>query len=999
MPPPNQLELLQCASALADGVLLLSADDTIQFLSSAFCTLWSLEQRAESWQGRPLLELTQALTGRLAEPASTNYCVLPPDGSSQQVQLQTGRRLELCAQLLPVTPACQLIRVRDVTAEQQQQRLLHDLSMVVEQSPNLILRFDAHGSLLYANERAHQFCLGLGAAECDSLQVQLRHLAASTLAQAQPHESEIGAGRHYFRLVVKPMPELGYANLYLNDITYQFQAERYLKQQQVFYTSILNELPGDIAVIGPDRRYRYVNPAAIRDPTIRAWIVGKTDAEYCIYRNVPMERASFRQALFDEALATRAAVEFEEAIGHGEETAYFLRRLQPVFKADGSLDFMIGYGMNITDRRLAQEKLRVSDQLLREQQAFQQLVLDVIPTAVYVREQGQITFANRAMQELLNQTQQLAELIRREPDGPAALAVAAYSRIDAEVLATGREVHTQDSLTLDSGEVRWFQTVKYPFPRPDGQVQVLGASTDITASKQAHLQLERSEKRYRDLQYYAQALIFTHDLTGYLLTANPACARLMGRTISELAGARLAQVLPPRLAREVSRYLEQVAEHGEFRGVLQLNAGPGRRRFILCHSHMVNTPNEPPYVLGYGQDITDLMLTEQQMRRAKNVAEKAAQARTTFLANMSHEIRTPLNGVLGMAALLARTPLLPEQREQLAIIQASGQHLLGVINDVLDVAKITAGKLELEYTPFCLNESIQQTLAPLERQAAEKGLGFSVELPPVSPWVLGDPFRLNQILLNLTSNALKFTPAGNVRVACRQVEHTTQQLTLHFSVSDTGIGIPADKRDKIFDSFTQANADTTRQFGGTGLGLSISQALVERFGGRLTVDSVLGQGSTFAFCITLPQAAAPNNTDELLLDTEPLLGMQILLVEDNTINRLVAREMVVGWGGHVDEAADGPAAVALFEQRTYDAVLMDIQLPSMSGLEVTVRFRQHPDPVRARTPILALTANAYVSDMQQYLAAGMNDCLAKPFDELELCRKLKALRPPTPAAV
>ncbi|WBA43066.1 PAS domain-containing hybrid sensor histidine kinase/response regulator [Hymenobacter canadensis] len=991
--------LHQFAALLPDGLLLLAPDGTIRIINAAYSALWPVPHDPMAWHGRPIAELVAATGTLLANPAGGWGNLTAPAAAPWQLPLQSGRVLELSSARLPEPAAGWLVRAREVTAECQLQAPLQDLASIAEQSPNLVLRFSSQGHLTYANEIARQFRHGLEPAEWHALQDQLRQLATASLRPAGPCEAGLSGGGRHFRLVARPRPALGYTTLYLNDITEQHQAERYLTQQQAFYNSILNELPGDIAVIGPDRRYQYANPAAIRDPAIRAWIVGKTDAEYCVYRNAPMERAEFRRSLFDQALATRTAVEFEEAIPHAGGTSYFLRRLQPVFRPDGALDFIIGYGMNITDRRLAQEKLRESDQLLREQQAFQQLVLDVIPTAVYVREQGQTTFANRAMQELIAQTHGLAELVRQHPDGPEARAVAEYSRSDAEVLATGREVQAEDSLTLDTGEVRWFQTVKYPFPRPDGQVLVLGASTDVTASKRARLQLERSEKRYRDLQYYAQALIYTHNLDGCLLTANPACARLMGCTVAELTAAPLTQVLPLRLAREVPHYLGELAREGEFRGVLQVNAGPGRRRFVLCHSHVVHAPDEAPYVIGYGQDITDLILAEQEMRRAKNAAETAAQARTTFLANMSHEIRTPLNGVLGMAALLARTGLSGEQREQLAVIQASGQHLLGVINDVLDVAKITAGKLELEFTPFNLSESVQQTLEPLARQAADKGLAFSLDLPTASPWVLGDPFRLNQILLNLAGNALKFTPAGSVRVACQLLAHTPQSLTLAFSVCDTGIGIPPDKLAHIFDSFTQANADTTRQFGGTGLGLSISQALVREFGGQLTVDSLPGQGSTFAFQISLPVAAAPAHAADLYLDEEPLLGLRVLLVEDNTINRLVAREMVVSWGGVVDEDPDGPAAVALFEQHEYDVVLMDIQLPGMSGLEVTARFRQYLDARRARTPILALTANAYVSDMQQYLAAGMNDCLAKPFDETELCRKLQALRPTPPAPV
>ena len=1002
-PAPAALPgLAHLLSYLPDGLLLVTTQGEIRLLNERCCTLWPLPGGVAAWQGRPAAELlAQAATLVVDEEGfRARMRALPQRGEASCPHLQPlrdGRTLEIA--FIPVAEPSPgtLVYLRDVTAREQQLAYLRDIASIPEQTPNLVLRFGADGRLRYANEAARTFTGSLAAAERTCLHAGLRAVAATSLRTATEQAAELPAGERYFKLIARPLPAQGYATLYLNDITERHHAEQQQAEQRTFYESILNELPGDVAVIGPDHRYQFVNPAAILNPEVRAWIIGKTDFEYCAYRNFPRQRAEHRYDLFDRALATRTSSELEETIERPEGNLYFVRRMVPVFRADGALHFMLGYGLNITERRLAQEKLREQEELLRQQQAFQQLVLDIIPTAVYVRDQGRITFANRAMQELTGQRQRVLALAAQNPAGPEGQRMRAYLQNDAKVLASGREVHSEDAVPLDSGEVRWFQTVKCPFPRPDGSVLVLGVSTDITASKQDRLRLTRSEKRYRDLQHYAQALIFTHTLQGYVLTVNPACARVLDVPMQALTERPLHTFLPPDLHGQLSPYLHDLAQAGEFRGVIELRPAAGTR-YVLCHSHVVHTPGEAPYVIGYGQDITDLVLAERELRQAKEAAETAAQARTTFLANMSHEIRTPLNGVLGMATLLAKTRLTPEQREQLAVIQSSGQHLLAVINDVLDVAKITSGKLELEQTPFDLCSSVQQALAPLAQQAAHKGLGFRTELPALaSPWVLGDPFRLNQILLNLLSNALKFTPHGSVLLQGRLLAQTPDAVSVEFCVSDTGIGIPADKLTRIFESFTQANADTTRQFGGTGLGLSISRALVEQLGGRLTVESVPGQGSTFTFALTLPRVAPPASTEAADLAEDALSGMRVLLVEDNAINRLVARQMVQSWGGLVDEAPDGPAAVALFEQNHYDVVLMDIQLPGMNGLDVTRRFRQHPDAARAQVPIMALTANAYLSDMQQYLAAGMNDCLAKPFEEAELCRKLQALCP-TPRA-
>jgi signal transduction histidine kinase len=402
------------------------------------------------------------------------------------------------------------------------------------------------------------------------------------------------------------------------------------------------------------------------------------------------------------------------------------------------------------------------------------------------------------------------------------------------------------------------------------------------------------------------------------------------------------------------------------------------------------------FMLGYGLEITDRVLAEQETQQARKVAETATLARENFLANMSHEIRTPMNGVLGVANLLAKTPLTTDQQELLHIIRSSGQHLLAVLNDILDMAKITSGKLELNLDSFDLCESVALAIQPLALQAHTKGIRF--EGPPLRatcpyPMVQADAHRLNQIMLNLVSNALKFTPAGGlVQVKGELLAETPATITVRFTVTDTGVGMEPEVLMRIFESFTQAYADTARRFGGTGLGLSISRALVEQMGGELTAKSTPGVGSTFAFRLTLAKAtgAAPPVAAEEV-DTGVLAGVRVLLVEDNDINRFVARHTMQVWGVEVVEAEEGARGVALFEQQPFDLVLMDIQMPGMSGLEATALIRSHPEAARAGIPLLALTANAFHGDHEKYRAAGMDDCLAKPFDEADLYTKLRKL--------
>ena len=632
---------------------------------------------------------------------------------------------------------------------------------------------------------------------------------------------------------------------------------------------------------------------------------------------------------------------------------------------------------------------------LRENQQFMEQVLDTIPSAVMVRDADQrLVFGNQAMHALW----ELSPFNGPRPLPPQTMDEFKRSaELDNQVFATGQEVTLEESLTLSDGSTRWFYAVRRPLRRPDGTVQVLAVSTDITPLKLIQHTLERSEKQYRDLMTYGQALIGTCDMRGRVITVNPALARLLREDAAALVGTSVTAHMTEEDREGFGHYLAQIDQSGEAQGVLPVYPrGSTELRYLHYHNYVVREPGQEPYIVSHGHDITERVLASKEMKRAKEAAEAAVRARENFLANMSHEIRTPMNGVLGVANLLAKTPLTPEQREYVRIIRGSGQHLLAVLNDVLDMAKITSGKLELNPEPFDVNASIQEAVKPLSLQAIEKGIACVMHRPTTAyPPVVGDAHRLNQVLLNLVSNAIKFTPAGGqVLVTSEALAETADELTLRFEVSDTGVGMAPAVVARIFESFTQAYADTARQFGGTGLGLSISRALVEQMNGTLTVDSTPGQGSIFAFSLTLPKAnqQAPETIPADNFDTGVLQGVRVLLIEDNEINRMVAAWTMQNWGIEVIEAESGPSGLDLFEHDgPFDAVLMDIQMPGMSGVEATTYLRQHRDPVRASVPILALTANAFRSDHERYLAAGLNDCLAKPFEEPELYAKLRRL--------
>jgi two-component system sensor histidine kinase/response regulator len=534
-----------------------------------------------------------------------------------------------------------------------------------------------------------------------------------------------------------------------------------------------------------------------------------------------------------------------------------------------------------------------------------------------------------------------------------------------------------------------------------GREHILAVWTDISERQRALTALRDREELYRTLVNQAgEAIDLVDAETLCFVEVGEAACRLLGYPREELLGRSLAaiqaELSPDRLRTLCDRLLRDGGGCFEARH----RCRDGRILDVQVTVRPVELQGRR-YLLGIWRDVTEQRQAKQELEqyrlhleelvarrtrelaRAKEQAEAASVAKTAFLANMSHEIRTPLNAITGMAYLIRRDGLSPQQAERLDKLEAASAHLLDTLSAVLELSRIEAGKLELAELPLQPAALAAEILAMLQEQARVKGLRLTSELEALPANLLGDPTRLRQALLNYLSNAIKFTRAGQVTLGIRVQAEEAATVRLHCEVRDTGIGIPAAVLPRLFTAFEQADNSLTRDYGGSGLGLAITRKIVERMGGEVGVHSTPGTGSTFWFTVPLkrapaaapgPPAAAVDAALTTLETDHP--GRRILLAEDDPANQQITQALLELVGLVVEVAPDGDTALALAGERQYDLILMDIRMPGMNGLDAARAIRRLPN--QAGTPIVAMTANAFTRDREQCLAAGMNDFLSKP---------------------
>jgi PAS domain S-box-containing protein len=462
---------------------------------------------------------------------------------------------------------------------------------------------------------------------------------------------------------------------------------------------------------------------------------------------------------------------------------------------------------------------------------------------------------------------------------------------------------------------------------------------------------------------------------------------MCGYSLEELIGKKASILFAKGKNQEYIESKNEMRKNGisdAYELCLQIKSGEVKW-WLISGAPRYNDEGDLVGSIGIHLDITQQKLQELELIDAREQAESSVNAKQTFLANMSHEIRTPMNAILGMTNQLGKTNLNKDQHFYLNTIHSAADNLLIIINDILDLSKIDAGKLTLENIGFEPKTVISRVMQVMVHRAEEKGLNFINSFcdARLSPILLGDPYRLNQVLLNLVSNAIKFTHKGDVDISCRVLADFPAKQTVQVTVADTGIGMDESFAKNLFDKFSQEDSSIMRKYGGTGLGMSISKELIDLMGGKINVTSKKGEGTSISIIIDFGKGTIDDMPFKEIVETDTSLlkGKKILITDDNEMNQLVAATILLNYGAEITEAFNGAEAVEKIRETSFDIVLMDIQMPVMDGFEATKIIRES---ISKTLPIIALTANAINGDDQKCIAAGMNDYLSKPFEEAQL---------------
>ena len=760
----------------------------------------------------------------------------------------------------------------------------------------------------------------------------------------------------------------------------------------------VEQSPNSVVITDLDGNIEYVNEAFVK-------ITGYSRAE-AIGKNPRLLRSGkLPKASYDDMWATLNAgdvwkgefINTRKEGGEYTESAF----ISPVRQQDGKITHYVGVHEDITARKQAESLLQESEKRFRN-------VVDAAPVLIWLAGTDKLCFwFNQVWLDFTGRSM-TQELGNGWTNGVHPDDLQRYLDVFASHFDRREAFRIEYRLKRYDGEYRWINDNGVPRFDVDGSfLGYIGSSIDITDSKLAEQKLTAQNLRYQTLLKSSSDGIHIIDLDGNIVDVNEAFCRQLGYSYAEAMKLKVSEWDAQWSAEELLRLLRELIDSGEAK---QFETKHRRKDGGIIDVEVNSVPvvvEGRSLLFASARDITERKQNEAVIMLAKERAEALAQSKTDFLANMSHEIRTPMNAIIGLSQLALNKEISAEIRDYLGKIYSSSNSLLSILNDILDFSKLEAGRLTIDHSPFYLDVILNNINNLFTDHAEEKGLDLIMDVAPDVPHhLVGDALRLQQVLINLLGNAIKFTERGKVtlKIAVQQLD--TSKTRLLFCVTDTGIGMPDDDREKLFQPFNQIDGSITRRYGGTGLGLAISHNLLQLMGSEFSVASSLGKGSSFGFELVLgvlpsisrhPVRRKPGVSIPAQGDFSRLLaGARILVAEDNLINQKVVREFLNLSGITVEVANNGKEAVALLEQEGFDAVLMDIHMPEMDGFEATKLIRSQAR--FAGLPVIALTAGVTKEERDRCRISGMNDFVAKPINPKELMSTLIRWLKPEAAA-
>jgi len=694
-------------------------------------------------------------------------------------------------------------------------------------------------------------------------------------------------------------------------------------------------------------------------------------------------KEKFQQAI-DEVLQTKKIISVEFKSPYLDN--YFLAKFSILKKSRNGQPHVLIQIHDITESKKAEVKLTESEERLRK---LLQNSMDVITV---LDENGNIIFDSFSIYTQFGYTQPLTgtSIFNYLPSDDVQRV---KDEIKKGLLKTGFTEPMEFRFVSADGNWRDIEIIGNNLLHEPLIKGIVINSRDITERKKIEKSLIESEERYRKLVQNSSDITSIVSTEGIITYVSPSFFRLFGYTESPV-GNNIFEFVHPEDKQMAMLEFQKGIENGgisdpiEFR--FRMSDGDWKY-FEIIGNNLLDEPSIKGIILN-AREISERKKVEEELIKTKNEAVQASKAKSEFLSNMSHEIRTPMNAIVSLTNLLLEKKFDKETTEYHLTISKSVNNLLVIINDILDFSKIEMGKVYLEKIDFNLHEKIKETYDFFKHKAENKNIELTLEISDEVPQMVnGDPYRLNQILVNLVGNAIKFTPRGSVKIRVKTSKSNNEFFPLVISVQDTGIGIPENKIDSIFESFTQANNDISRTFGGTGLGLAITKKLVQLQNGKIAVKSIPNIGTIFTIEIFYAKSQTPFIKQHQIPDTENknLHGLRILIVEDNKINQFVVKQIVNKWNTNITIVSNGREAIEMLTETDFDIVLMDLQMPEISGFDATQIIRSQNSSVNNKTiPIIALTADAFIETKKKVLEAGMNDFVTKPIDQEELYSKI-----------